>query len=331
MRIKIVGTGSYVPECVITNEDLAGIMDTSDEWIKSRTGIRQRRISDGIGTSGMAAEAAKKALMDAGIKAEEIQLILLATSTPDCHFPSGACQVQAEIGAVHAAAYDISAACSGFIFALNTAYSFITSGYYQNILVIGVDCLSKVVDWQDRSTCVLFGDGAGAVVVTGESIKSCGEPQTESPGILHMIMGADGKKGPVLTCESRTVGNFLTKTKPEMGCLSMDGQEVFKFAVKKIPEVIEQLLKESSVTLEQVKYVILHQANYRISESIAKRLTISMEKVPVNIERYGNTSAGSVPLLLDELNREGKLDEGDLLVLAGFGAGLTWGAALIRW
>ena len=156
MRIKIVGTGSYVPECVITNEDLAGIMDTSDEWIKSRTGIRQRRISDGIGTSGMAAEAAKKALMDAGIKAEEIQLILLATSTPDCHFPSGACQVQAEIGAVHAAAYDISAACSGFIFALNTAYSFITSGYYQNILVIGVDCLSKVVDWQDRSTCVLF-------------------------------------------------------------------------------------------------------------------------------------------------------------------------------
>ena len=352
MRIKVAGTGSYVPEHIVTNEDLAGIVETSDEWIKTRTGISQRRISDGIGTSEMAAEAAKRALSDAGIKAEEIHLILLATSTPDCHFPSGACQVQVEIGAVHAAAYDISAACSGFIFALNTAYGFIASGIYQNILVIGADCLSKVVDWTDRSTCVLFGDGAGAVVVAGEHaagghVKGCGEQiegrngmkngesglyeGPDTPGILHMIMGADGKKGSVLSCESRTVGNFLTGTQPKMGYLTMDGQEVFKFAVKKIPEVIEQLLKESSVTPDEVKYVILHQANYRISESIAKRLGISMEKVPVNIERYGNTSAGSIPILLDELNKEGRLKEGDLLVLAGFGAGLTWGAVLIRW
>lgn len=350
MRIKVAGTGSYVPEHIVTNEDLAGIVETSDEWIKTRTGISQRRISDGIGTSQMAAEAAKRALSDAGIKAEEIHLILLATSTPDCHFPSGACQVQAEIGAVHAAAYDISAACSGFIFALNTAYGFIASGIYQNILVIGVDCLSKVVDWTDRSTCVLFGDGAGAVVVAGGHVKCCSEQRKgrngmknggsgpyegldtlNTSGILHMIMGADGKKGPVLSCESRTVGNFLTGTQPRMGYLTMDGQEVFKFAVKKIPEVIEQLLKESSVTPDEVKYVILHQANYRISESIAKRLGISMEKVPVNIERYGNTSAGSIPILLDELNKEGRLKEGDLLVLAGFGAGLTWGAVLIRW
>lgn len=353
MRIKVAGTGSYVPEHIVTNEDLAGIVETSDEWIKTRTGISQRRISDGIGTSEMAAKAAKRALSDAGIKAEEIHLILLATSTPDCHFPSGACQVQAEIGAVHAAAYDISAACSGFIFALNTAYGFITSGIYQNILVIGVDCLSKVVDWTDRSTCVLFGDGAGAVVVTGEHVKCCSEQKEgrngmkngesglyeglntldtpDTPGILHMVMGADGKKGTVLSCESRTVGNFLTGTQPKMGYLTMDGQEVFKFAVKKIPEVIEQLLKESSVTSDEVKYVILHQANYRISESIAKRLGISMEKVPVNIERYGNTSAGSIPILLDELNKKGRLKEGDLLVLAGFGAGLTWGAVLIRW
>ncbi|MCI9360008.1 MAG: ketoacyl-ACP synthase III [Hungatella sp.] len=337
MRIKIVGTGSYVPERVVTNEDLAGMVDTSDEWIKSRTGICQRRISDGIGTSGMAAMAARRALANGGVRAEEIQLILLATSTPDCHFPSSACQVQREIGAVHAAAYDISAACSGFIFALNTAYSFIVSGFYNNVLVIGVDCLSKVVDWKDRSTCVLFGDGAGAVVVTVESEADkavSGNKAGNSadvPGILHMIMGADGTKGHVLSCESRTVGNFLTGTEPLTGYLSMDGQEVFKFAVKKMPEIIEQLLEESNVKLEEIKYFVLHQANYRISESIAKRLKIPMERVPVNIEKYGNTSAGSVPILLDELNREGKLKDGDLLVMAGFGAGLTWGAALIRW
>ncbi len=328
MRIKIAGTGSYAPEHVVTNEDLAGIVDTSDEWIKSRTGISQRRISDGIGTSGMAVKAAERALANAGMKAEEIQLILLATSTPDCHFPSGACQVQGELGAVHAAAYDISAACSGFLFALNTAYSFIISGFYRNVLVIGVDCLSKVVDWSDRSSCILFGDGAGAAVVTREGSF---DDVSEMLGFLHMIMGADGSKGPVLSCESRSVGNFLTGRKPEMGFLSMDGQEVFKFAVKKMPEVIQQLLRESGVGLEGVKFFVLHQANYRIAEAIGKRLGVSMERIPMNIDRYGNTSAGSVPLLLDELNREGKLKEGDLLVLAGFGAGLTWGAVLIRW
>ena len=328
MRIKIAGTGSYAPEHVVTNEDLAGIVDTSDEWIKSRTGISQRRISDGIGTSGMAVKAAERALANAGMKAEEIQMILLATSTPDCHFPSGACQVQGELGAVHAAAYDISAACSGFLFALNTAYSFIISGFYRNVLVIGADCLSKVVDWSDRSSCILFGDGAGAAVVTREGSF---DDVSEMLGFLHMIMGADGSKGPVLSCESRSVGNFLTGRKPEMGFLSMDGQEVFKFAVKKMPEVIQQLLRESGVGLEGVKFFVLHQANYRIAEAIGKRLGVSMERIPMNIDRYGNTSAGSVPLLLDELNREGKLKEGDLLVLAGFGAGLTWGAVLIRW
>lgn len=326
MGIKIIGTGSYAPEHRVTNEDLSKIVDTSDQWIRTRTGICQRRISDGIGTSGMATEAAKRALDNAGITAEEIQLILLATSTPDYHFPSGACQVQADIGASHAAAYDISAACSGFIFALNTAYGFIQSGFYKTVLVIGVDCLSKVVDWQDRSSCVLFGDGAGAAVVTeaAECMDGIG-------GMLPMIMGADGTKGSVLSCGSRTVGNFLTKARPESGYLAMDGQEVFKFAVKKMPEVIEQLLKDSKVEMGKVKYFILHQANYRISESIAKRLKVSMEQIPMNIDRYGNTSAASIPLLLDELNREGRLEEGDLLVLAGFGAGLTWGAVLIRW
>ncbi len=322
MEIKIIGTGSFVPEHAVTNDDLAAIVDTSDEWIRTRTGIRERRISEGEGTSRMAAEAAKRALENAGIKAEELDMILLGTSTPDCCFPSGACEVQAEIGAVNAAAYDLSAACSGFIFALNTAYSFLAAGLYRTILVIGADCLSKIVDWSDRSTCVLFGDGAGAAVVRAE----------EGDGSrFHMLMGSDGQRGPVLACTSRTVGNFLTGTKPQLGYMTMDGQEVFKFAVKKVPEIIEQVTEEAGVSLEDVRWFILHQANYRISESIAKRLKVSMDRIPMNIESYGNTSAATVPVLLDEMNRQGKLKKGDLLVLAGFGGGLTWGATLFTW
>ena len=322
MEIKIIGTGSFVPEHVVTNDDLAAIVDTSDEWIRTRTGIRERRISEGEGTSRMAAEAAKRALENAGIKAEELDMILLGTSTPDCCFPSGACEVQAEIGAVNAAAYDLSAACSGFIFALNTAYSFLAAGLYRTILVIGADCLSKIVDWSDRSTCVLFGDGAGAAVVRAE----------EGDGSrFHMLMGSDGQRGPVLACTSRTVGNFRTGTKPQLGYMTMDGQEVFKFAVKKVPEIIEQVTEEAGVSLEDVRWFILHQANYRISESIAKRLKVSMDRIPMNIESYGNTSAATVPVLLDEMNRQGKLKKGDLLVLAGFGGGLTWGATLFTW
>ena len=322
MEIKIIGTGSFVPEHAVTNDDLAAIVDTSDEWIRTRTGIRERRISEGEGTSRMAAEAAKRALENAGIKAEELDMILLGTSTPDCCFPSGACEVQAEIGAVNAAAYDLSAACSGFIFALNTAYSFLAAGLYRTILVIGADCLSKIVDWSDRSTCVLFGDGAGAAVVRAE----------EGDGSrFHMLMGSDGQRGPVLACTSRTVGNFRTGTKPQLGYMTMDGQEVFKFAVKKVPEIIEQVTEEAGVSLEDVRWFILHQANYRISESIAKRLKVSMDRIPMNIESYGNTSAATVPVLLDEMNRQGKLKKGDLLVLAGFGGGLTWGATLFTW
>lgn len=347
MNVRIIGTGSYVPERVVTNEDLAAMVDTSDEWIRTRTGICQRRISEGLGVSGMAAEAARKAIENAGIQAEDIDLILLGTSTPDSCFPNGACEVQAAIGANRAAAYDISAACSGFLFALNTAYGFLKAGLYRTVLVMGADCLSKVVNWKDRSTCVLFGDGAGAVVVRSEceaggtdragdaaaaesKAAEDGNKLHES-GIFHMIMGSDGRKGPVLSCTSRTVGNFLTGTEPELGYMTMDGQEVFKFAVKKVPEVVETLLEESQTDLSEVKYFVLHQANYRISEAVAKRLHVSMDRVPVNIDRYGNTSGASVPLLLDELNRAGRLQKGDLLVLAGFGAGLTWGATLLRW
>ena len=222
-----------------------------------------------------------------------------------------------------AVAYDISAACSGFLFAVNTAHAFLGSGIYKTALVIGADTLSKIVDWSDRSTCVLFGDGAGAAVLRVE--------EGEKSGIFAMKMGSDGKKGPVLSCVSRTVGNFLTNTEPQIGYTTMDGQEVFKFAVKKVPETIKELLDENGLEPKDVKHYVLHQANYRIAEAIAKRLKVSMEQIPTNMEHYGNTSGASIPLLLDELNRAGKIQKGDLLVLAGFGAGLTWGATLVRW
>lgn len=320
MTTKIIGTGSYVPECIVTNEDLAKIVETSDEWIRSRTGICERRIASDMGTSAMAAQAAESALENAGIAAEELDFILLATSSPDKCFPSGACEVQEAIGAVHAVSFDISAACAGFLFALHTAHGFISSGMYRMGLVIGVDTLSRLVDWTDRGTCVLFGDGAGAAVV-----------KADKKGILHQLMRSDGKKGNVLECPARTFGDFRTGEKPKLGYMTMEGQEVFKFAVKKVPECIRQLLLEQDVEMDEIKYFVMHQANYRIFEAIAKRLKVSIDRIPMNIQRYGNTSAASVPLMLDELNREGRLQKGDKLVLAGFGGGLTWGAALLEW
>lgn len=321
MRTKIIGTGSFAPARVVTNDDLAEIVETSDEWIRTRTGIGQRRISDGPGTAVMAAEAARQAMENGGIGPEDIDLIITATSTSDYCFPSTACEVQGMIGAVNAVGYDISAACSGFIFALNAADALIRAGMYQRGLVIGADNLSKIVDWADRSTCVLFGDGAGAAVVEA----------SREEGVIRTILGSDGCKASVLKCQSRTMGNFLTGNKPEPGYISMEGQEVFKFAVKKVPECIQNLLADSGTDLKDVKYLILHQANYRICESIAKRLKVSMDKIPMNIERYGNTSGATIPMLLDELNREGKIKPGDKVVLAGFGAGLTWGASLVQW
>ncbi|MEY8356219.1 beta-ketoacyl-ACP synthase III [Lachnospiraceae bacterium 54-53] len=321
MTTKIIGTGSSVPEQVVTNDDLARFVDTSDEWIRSRTGIRERRIASAeSGTSDLAAEAAREALKNAGVSAEELDIIVLATSSADCCFPSGACQVQAAIGAHQAVAFDISGACSGFIYALHTVHSFFQAGIYKTGLVIGADTLSKLIDWSDRSTCVLFGDGAGAAVV-----------RAEDNGVLYMTMGSDGTRGSVLECGGRTTGNFLTGEKPELGYMTMDGQEVFKFAVKTVPEAIKKVLSESGTDIDEIKYFILHQANYRIFESIAKRLKIPMEKFPVNLDRFGNTSGATIPILLDEMNREGKLQRGDKIVLAGFGAGLTWGATLLEW
>lgn len=320
MTARIAGIGAYVPEHVVTNDDLAKIVETNDEWIQSRTGIRERHISTGEGTSQLAAKAAVRAMAAAGVTAEELDLIILGTSSPDCNYPSGACEVQAMIGAVNAAAFDISAACAGFIFAMNIVEGFFRAGVYKTALIIGAETLSKVTDWSDRGTCILFGDGAGAAVLTASET-----------GIMEMMMGSDGAKGDALKCVSRTMGNFLTGTKPELGFMTMDGQEVFRFAVKKVPESVERLLKQAGVAREEIKYYVLHQANERIVEAAARRLKEPMEKFPMTIDKYGNTSTASIPLLLNDMLERGMLEKGDKIVLSGFGAGMTWGAVLMEW
>ena len=299
---------------------MAKIVDTNDEWIRSRTGICERRISTEDGPSALAAKAAKKALEAAGVSPEEIDILILGTSSPDYNYPSGACEVQAAIGAVNAVAFDISAACAGFIFAMEIVQGFFQAGIYKTALIIGSETLSKVTDWSDRGTCVLFGDGAGAAVL-----------KADEKGIIDMMMGSDGTKGPVLACQSRTLGNFLTGTKPEIGFMTMDGQEVFRFAVKKVPESVEILLKKTGIPKEEIKYYVLHQANERIIEAAAKRLKEPMDKFPMSISRYGNTSTASIPLLLNEMVEHGMLEPGDKIVMSGFGAGMTWGAVLLEW
>lgn len=322
MTSRIIGTGSYAPQHIVTNDDLAKIVETNDEWITTRTGIRERRIADNAaeGTTYMSIEAARRALDDAGMAAEELDIIILATSSPDNCFPGGACEVQAALGAANAVAFDISAACTGFVFAFNTMQAYIQAGIYKTGLVIGADTLSKLTDWTDRGTCVLFGDGAGAVVV-----------KADETGLLHMLMGSDGTKGSVLSCVARTGGNFVNGETPELGYIYMDGQEVFRFAVKKVSECVNDILKEADTSIDDIKYLVLHQANYRIFEAVAKRLKVSMDKLPMNIGRYGNTSGATIPMMLDDLNQEGKLTRGDKVILVGFGGGLTWGAAMLEW
>mgnify|MGYP004463575573 FL=1 len=323
MEVKIAGTGSYVPEKLLTNEELERMVDTSDSWIRERTGIGSRRISSS-GTADMAARAAERALADAGLEAGQIELILVGTSTGDCLFPSTACQVQEWLGASGAACFDVSAACSGFLYALNTAAVYLETGQFRNALVIGADAMSKAVDWTDRSTCILFGDGAGAVVLeAGMKTENPAECAGKSgSGLGPFVLGADGSRGSVLRCSSDNDAS---------AGLTMNGQEVFRFAVRVIPEVIGQVLEKASLSAEEIRYFLLHQANRRIIEAAAKRMKQPLSRFPMNLEHYGNTSAASIPVLLDELARSGTLKCGDLLVLAGFGAGLTWGAAVLRW
>lgn len=320
MTTKIIGIGSYVPDTVVTNQDLMKFLDTDDAWIRERTGICERRVSKDMGTCGLAIEAAKRAIDDAGIDPKEIDLIVLATSSGDRAFPAAAMDVQAAIEAVNAVGFDITAACSGFIFGLHIAHSFFAAGIYKTALIIGAETLSKVVDWTDRGTCILFGDGAGATVV-----------RASETGIIRTLMGSDGTKGWTLECQARNLGNCVNGIKPELGFMKMDGKEVFKFAVRKVPEIVAQILEDAQMDPEEIKYFVLHQANFRILEAASRRLKVPMDRIPVNIDRYGNTSAASVPILLDELKRDGKLERGDKLVLAGFGSGMTWGATLLEW
>ena len=321
----IAGLGMCVPNRILTNEELAQTIDTNDEWIVSRTGIRERRVADSeTATSDLAVVAAENALADANIRAEDLDLVLCATTSGDYIWPATACVVQQRIGATRAAAFDLGAACSGFCYGLATAAGFIQSGAMRRILVIGADTLTKQLNWQDRGTCILFGDGAGAAVVT-----PCGEEE----GILASSLGADGSG-----IESVWIpaGGTRTPASPEVreqkrDCISMRGQEVYKFAVRIVPEVVEDALRKACLHPADIDLLVLHQANIRIVESAAQRLNISMDKVVVNLDRYGNTSAASVPLALAEAQAQGRIKRGDLVVTVGFGAGLTWAANIIRW
>lgn len=320
MTIRIVGTGSFLPENIMTNNDLSKIMDTSDEWISTRTGIRSRHLAKEETTAQMSAQAAEQALAEAGMKAEDLDLIIVGTVSGDYVTPSTACQVQSMIGAHSAVAFDVNAACSGFMFAMNTAYAYIQSGVYQNALIIGAETLSKLMDWNDRSTCVLFGDGAGAAVV-----------KADEKGLLTFTQGSDGAKGMVLSCKNRLNNNPLVQNPTDQDYVFMDGQEVYKFAVSTVPVSIKKVLDEAGLDVSEIKYFLLHQANIRIIQSVAKRLKVDLDKFPTALEHCGNISAGSVPVLLDEVNQKGMLQRGDKIVLAGFGAGLTWSAAVMEW
>lgn len=322
MSIKILGTGSFLPENVATNDFLSTIMDTSDEWISSRTGIRERRLAKTETTASMSAEAAKRALADAGVNAEELDLIIVGTLSGDHITPSTACEVQAAIGATNAVAFDINAACSGFIFGMNTAYAYMQCKMAQKALVIGAETLSKIMDWNDRSTCVLFGDGAGAAVL-GVS--------EEEGGVLGFEQGSDGARGMVLACADRKNNNPFVENSKELDYVHMDGQEVYKFAVTTVPVSIQNVLEKAGLQTEDVKYFLLHQANIRIIQSVSKRLHVPMERFPISLDHCGNISAASVPILLDEVNKKGMLQKGDKIVMSGFGGGLTWGTCVVEW
>ncbi len=305
MTGRIIGTGTCIPELVWDNNKLAEMVETSDEWIRERTGIAKRHIEKEKSATDMAIEAAQKAMESCTeLNAEDIGAVIVCTIAQEEVLPSISCQVQAAIGANNAFCFDLKAACSGFVFAYNTCVAYMNMGLIQNALIIGVEKISAITDWTDRSSCILFGDGAGAAVITA----------SEEEGA--MMMRCDGSRGEVLTCA-------------EGSTLIMNGQEVFKFAVRSVPEAINEVLAIKMLAKEDVDYYILHQANRRIVESVAKRLGEPIEKFPMNLEEYGNTSSASIPLLLDELYRSGKLAKGSRLIMAGFGAGLSWGASYV--
>lgn len=322
----VTGSGSALPQTAIDNDQLSQILDTSDQWIKTRTGIIQRRIASKQESLGqLAAQAANQALDMAGISASELDLVVLATSTPDDLFGS-ASQVQHLIGASKAVAFDLTAACSGFVFGLVTAAQFIHTGVYQNVLLIGADILSRWVDWSDRGTCILFGDGAGAVVLQADQnsdrllgFELCSDGTQNS----CLNLGYQGESTPLVDDISVSLGGYQP--------ITMNGREVYRFAVAKVPEVVSKALYRANLSAENVDWLILHQANQRILDAVAERLGIPKEKVVSNLANYGNTSAASIPIALDEAVRQGKIQVGDIIAASGFGAGLTWGSVIFQW
>lgn len=308
MNAGITGVGRYLPEEVVTNLDLEKKMDTSDEWIRTRTGIEERRIAgDDMDTSDLAYRAAVEAISNAGISADELDLILVATVTPDQPFPTVSCMLQDQLGAKKAAAMDLSAACAGFMYGMVTAKQFIEAGTYKYVLIVGVEKLSKITDWNDRNTAVLFGDGAGAVVMG---------PVSENRGVLSFELGSDGSGGKHLYQDDYIV---------------MNGREVFKFAVRQMGESSINVLEKAGLSKEDVDFLIPHQANIRIMEAARQRLELPVEKMSKTVHKYGNTSAASIPISLFEELEAGKIKDGDVVVMVGFGGGLTWGAIAMRW
>jgi len=315
---RIIGTGSYLPAKVVTNADLAASMDTSDEWIQQRTGIRQRHIAaDNESASDLALQAARRALEMAGITADKLDLVIVATTTPDMVFPSTACILQSKLGIKGMPAFDVQAVCSGFVYALATADQYMRSGQYEHILVVGAEVYSRILDWEDRGTCVLFGDGAGAVVLQRSS----------EPGILATRLHADGSHAGILSVPGTVCGGKVSG-RP---LLQMDGGAVFKFAVRVLEEVALESLAAAGLQKSDIDWLIPHQANIRIIQATARKLDLPMEKVITTVDRHANTSAASVPLALDEAVRDGRIRPGQHVMLEGVGGGFTWGAVLVKW
>lgn len=324
--VKIIGIGSYAPETIISNEDISKIVETSDEWIYSRTGIKTRHIVNGNETAvELALKASKNTLAYAGYPAEEIECIIVATSLPDNLYPSTSCELQRDLSASKSIAFDIVAACSGFIYALSIASQYLKCGVYKNALVVGVDIHSRFLDWSDRGTCVLFGDGAGAMLLVAEDDPAKNE-------IISIDLKADGTKAKELTIPLTGKNSPLVEPNDlKPAYVNMNGKEIYKFAVVEVPKSISKAVELANLTIEDIDFLIPHQANLRIITGIADKLGISMEKVIANLERYGNTSTASIPLAMDEALKNGKIKAGNTLVITGFGAGLTWGSSVIKW
>lgn len=321
IHIRVEGTGYCVPKSKVSNTDLSQYIDTTDEWISSRTGIKNRYISTGETATSLAISAAEQALLRAGVEANQIDLIVVATISPEYFMPSTACLVQKAIGATGATCFDLVAACSGFLYALKVASQGIKCGDYKKALVIGSEVLSKTLNWEDRGTCVLFGDGAGAAVLS----------ESDSPGIISYYTESNGDGANLLSLKAKPNNNILYSEEADSPYMLMEGREVYAFATRIIPKCIEKVLKDTDYNIDDIAWFVLHQANERIVDSVAKKMNLPESKFYKNMHTYGNTSAASIPIALSELDHNGQLQKGDLIILVGFGGGLTWGSTLIKW